>query len=109
MHPYTNLPDQNFWKRFVANTPWRDVELGASAKFKLSASSKIATAGSCFAQHIARYLNKAGRSTYIAETPHPLMLEFGGGGHENAGTCQVDNDKAAGVLAELIEKINADG
>ncbi len=78
MHPYTNLPDQNFWKRFVANTPWRDVELGASAKFKLSASSKIATAGSCFAQHIARYLNKAGRSTYIAETPHPLMLEFGG-------------------------------
>ena len=38
-----------------------------------------------------------------------LMLEYGGGGHDAAGTCQVDNDKAEAVLAELIAKINADG
>jgi nanoRNase/pAp phosphatase (c-di-AMP/oligoRNAs hydrolase) len=38
-----------------------------------------------------------------------LMLAYGGGGHENAGTCQVDNDTAAGVLQELIAKINAVG
>lgn len=38
-----------------------------------------------------------------------LMLENGGGGHQNAGTCQVDNDKAAAVLQTLISKINADG
>lgn len=39
----------------------------------------------------------------------PLMLEFGGGGHENAGTCQVENDKAAQTLAILISRINQDG
>ena len=38
-----------------------------------------------------------------------LMLKYGGGGHENAGTCQVDNDDAERVLGELIERINADG
>ena len=38
-----------------------------------------------------------------------LMLSYGGGGHENAGTCQIDNDKADAVLKELITKINADG
>ena len=38
-----------------------------------------------------------------------LCLEFGGGGHENAGTCQVPNDRAAEVQAELIRRINADG
>lgn len=38
-----------------------------------------------------------------------LMLKYGGGGHVNAGTCQVDNDKADYVLKELIKKINADG
>jgi nanoRNase/pAp phosphatase (c-di-AMP/oligoRNAs hydrolase) len=38
-----------------------------------------------------------------------LMLEYNGGGHENAGTCQVENDKAAEVLAQLINRINADG
>jgi nanoRNase/pAp phosphatase (c-di-AMP/oligoRNAs hydrolase) len=38
-----------------------------------------------------------------------LMLEYDGGGHESAGTCQIDNDKADQVLKELIEKITADG
>ncbi len=38
-----------------------------------------------------------------------LMLKYGGGGHEAAGTCQIDNDKAESVLNELIETINADG
>nr|WP_314861050.1 exopolyphosphatase [uncultured Undibacterium sp.] len=38
-----------------------------------------------------------------------LMLEYGGGGHENAGTCQVDNDKAEQILATLIQRINQDG
>ncbi len=38
-----------------------------------------------------------------------LMLQYGGGGHANAGTCQIDNDKAEGVLKDLIKKINADG
>jgi nanoRNase/pAp phosphatase (c-di-AMP/oligoRNAs hydrolase) len=38
-----------------------------------------------------------------------LMLGYGGGGHENAGTCQVDNDDADRVLEELIGTITADG
>ena len=38
-----------------------------------------------------------------------LMLEYGGGGHNAAGTCQVDNDKATDTLAALIKRINADG
>jgi len=38
-----------------------------------------------------------------------LMLEYGGGGHENAGTCQVSHAEAATVLPALIARINADG
>jgi len=38
-----------------------------------------------------------------------LALQYGGGGHAAAGTCQVDNDRAEETLQELIEKINADG
>lgn len=49
-------------------------------------------------------LNRSSR-TNIGE----LMLEYGGGGHENAGTCQVDNDLAEQVLGELITRITADG
>ncbi|SEP63537.1 nanoRNase/pAp phosphatase, hydrolyzes c-di-AMP and oligoRNAs [Ectothiorhodospira magna] len=38
-----------------------------------------------------------------------LMLEYGGGGHQAAGTCQIDNDRADTVLKELIARINQDG
>ena len=38
-----------------------------------------------------------------------LMLSYGGGGHEAAGTCQVANAAAERVLAELVERVNADG
>lgn len=31
-----------------------------------------------------------------------LMLKYGGGGHRNAGTCQVENDQAERILKEII-------
>ncbi|MBP2633721.1 MAG: phosphoesterase [Firmicutes bacterium] len=34
-----------------------------------------------------------------------IMLSYGGGGHANAGTCQIDNEKAEQILVELIEKL----
>ena len=36
-----------------------------------------------------------------------LMLAHGGGGHEAAGTCQIDNDRAEAVLAEIVATIDA--
>ncbi|MHC5001885.1 MAG: exopolyphosphatase [Planctomycetota bacterium] len=38
-----------------------------------------------------------------------LMLEYGGGGHSAAGTCQIANDDADRVKAELIARIGAAG
>jgi nanoRNase/pAp phosphatase (c-di-AMP/oligoRNAs hydrolase) len=38
-----------------------------------------------------------------------LMLSYNGGGHQNAGTCQVANDKAVETLDALIASMNADG
>lgn len=38
-----------------------------------------------------------------------LMLKYNGGGHEAAGTCQIDNERAEEVLKELIEQITKDG
>ena len=38
-----------------------------------------------------------------------ICLARGGGGHDAAGTCQIENDKAEGVLKELIAQITNDG
>ncbi|MGQ0527778.1 MAG: exopolyphosphatase [Alphaproteobacteria bacterium] len=49
-------------------------------------------------------LNKTSK-THIGR----LCLEYGGGGHEGAGTCQVENLRAEEVLAEITEKIQKAG
>lgn len=38
-----------------------------------------------------------------------LCLQYGGGGHQAAGTCQVGHEQAEAVLQELITRINNDG
>ncbi|MEO8900283.1 MAG: exopolyphosphatase [Polyangiaceae bacterium] len=54
---------------------------------------------------IGKSILDRGSKTSVGE----LALSYGGGGHNAAGTCQIDTDKAAGVQAELIAKITADG
>lgn len=49
-------------------------------------------------------LNKTSK-THVGK----LCLSYGGGGHEAAGTCQIDNLKADEVLETVISKINKDG
>ncbi len=36
-----------------------------------------------------------------------LCLSYGGGGHMNAGTCQLDNDKIDAELPNIIKKLNS--
>ena len=36
-----------------------------------------------------------------------LMLEYGGGGHAGAGTCQIANDQAKEIQQELIQRLTA--
>lgn len=49
-------------------------------------------------------LNKTSR-THIGN----LCLEYGGGGHEAAGTCQIENLQAEEALIEISKRIIADG
>ena len=72
-HPYRSLPDWNFWKRTIAEPAFDRVDPVISGKFRISRTDRIATAGSCFAQHIARHLQSAGFSYFVTETPHPLV------------------------------------
>ncbi|MGG5818831.1 GSCFA domain-containing protein [Falsiroseomonas sp. HW251] len=72
-HPYAGLPDRNFWRRVAG--PWA---AGAPAavyrpKFPIGRDTRIATAGSCFAQHVTRALRQAGCAILDAE-PAPELL-----------------------------------
>lgn len=54
---------------------------------------------------VGKSIIKRDSKTHIGK----LMLEYGGGGHEAAGTCQVGNLEAEEKLQDLITKITANG
>ena len=50
-----------------------------------------------------------GKSIFKKDNPvdiGEIMLQYGGGGHFNAGTCQVPNEEADRLLQEVAEKLN---
>lgn len=72
-HPYKQLPDKAFWRRSVSGVPSREVDPVGAFSLRIDRETKVATAGSCFAQHIARHLQKAGFNYYVAEPGHPIL------------------------------------
>lgn len=66
-HPYEHLGAQAFWRKTVSAQAWGELDFKPATKFKLTPSMKIATAGSCFAQHMARRLESFGLSHWVVE------------------------------------------
>jgi hypothetical protein len=73
VHPYHSLPSESFWRTGVREAAWEDMAGLYRKKFSISLEDKIATAGSCFAQHIARYV-RARDYTVMNVEPTPLVL-----------------------------------
>jgi hypothetical protein len=71
-HPYTHLPDHALWRRAVANVAASELDPVVDVPFTIGAHDKVATAGSCFAQHIGRYLRDSGLNYYVTETANPI-------------------------------------
>lgn len=72
-HPYGGLPDHAFWRRAVAKLSPSEIDPIAGEFMKLDRTDRVATAGSCFAQHIARHLKTSGFNFMVTESPHPLV------------------------------------
>ena len=74
-HPYRSAPDHTSWRRAVARPQAADVDPVVKLNVAIDDTTKVATAGSCFAQHIARYLKLSGFNYYVVEPGHPVLPE----------------------------------
>lgn len=74
-HPYKSAPSHNFWRRGVVRLAIDEVDPVVDFPVRISPETKVATAGSCFAQHIARHLRNSGYNYYVAEEGHPILPE----------------------------------
>ena len=73
--PYAAKPDRAFWRRSVAGLPADEVDPVSPPPFRISPEDKVATAGSCFAQHISKTLIRLGFNYCVTE-PGPIELQY---------------------------------
>lgn len=79
-NPYKELPDYQFWRRSVSSLSMEQVDPVTNPRFGIKKEDKVATAGSCFAQHIAKTLSKSGFNYFVTENssePDAVDRNFG--------------------------------
>ncbi len=80
--------------RFMVYAMWPEIEISVHVAWGFKKQNTAVMIGKSI-------INKSS-SFNIGE----LCLSYGGGGHANAGTCQLDNDKVDGELPTIIDKLN---
>jgi hypothetical protein len=74
-NPYRSLPEFHFWRKSVSAVERHQLDPVVRPKFSISRSDRVATAGSCFAQHISRRLQAIDFNYFIAEDDASLGAE----------------------------------
>ncbi|MDB5972043.1 MAG: hypothetical protein JWQ90_4493 [Hydrocarboniphaga sp.] len=74
-HPYAGLAPHHFWRSAVTDVAPDEVDPVMAPKFTIGGDDAIATAGSCFAQHIARQLQRHGMRYLVTEPAAPALDE----------------------------------
>lgn len=80
--------------RFMVYAMWPEIEMSVHVAWGFKKQNTAVMIGKSI-------INKAG-TIDIGE----LCLDYGGGGHPNAGTCQLDNDKVDAELPNIIAMLN---
>lgn len=106
INPYVDVDKRQFWKHGVASNSVFNVEDFYTKKFDIDKNEYIATAGSCFAQHIAKRLMNVGYN-FLDVEPAPDVLnekvrnDFG----YNIYSARYGNIYTTRQLAQLAEEV----
>ena len=106
-NPYQRLPSFTRWSRAISTVPFAEVDPVADFPFKIAPNDLVATAGSCFAQHIARHLRNSGYRYFVKEPGNAIMKYSNGLVDDyNYGTfsCRYGNIYTARQLLQLIRR-----
>jgi len=108
-NPYRSLPARNFWRTAVADPFMLSIADLYRKKFDISQQDRIATCGSCFAQHIARRLSTAGfNSLDVEPAPADLPAEEARAQGYGVYSARYGNVYTPRQLDELITEAEAD-
>lgn len=104
-HPYQGRPDYQFWKRGGGFDNSADFDPVTRPSFGITSADSVVTAGSCFAQHVARHLTQAGFNVLITEHAHPLIPDkYAAQFHYGFFSARYGNVYTARQLRQLLER-----
>lgn len=104
INPYRGLPARSYWRSAVQDRHYFDLD-ELCQPLRMSKLDRVATAGSCFAQHIGRHLKESGAG-YMDMEPRPAFLaesdekRFGFGVY----SCRYGNVYTARQLLQLAQE-----
>jgi len=105
MNPYADLPAERFWRKAVAGVAPFALAPAPSGRFAITPGARVATAGSCFAQHVARALTEAGFGHYLAEgVPDGLAPDAAADRQYGTYSARYGNIYTARQLLQLFDR-----
>jgi hypothetical protein len=72
-HPYRTIPPWQRWSQVMDGRASHEIDPVLPPAFSVEPLSRVVTAGSCFAQHVARHLKERGKACFETEPAHPLL------------------------------------
>ncbi|WP_417744053.1 GSCFA domain-containing protein [Salipiger sp.] len=66
-NPYHGVPDHQLWRRAVSRVEPHRIDPVVAPGFRITPEMNLATAGSCFAQHISRRISELGFRYFVPE------------------------------------------
>ncbi|MGR3712633.1 MAG: GSCFA domain-containing protein [Shimia sp.] len=103
--PYEDVPKRGYWRSGVAEQDPLAIDGLYRRKFRISRQDAIATAGSCFAQHIARHLE--GRKFNVLQyepAPRGMSTEMAKKYGFGIYTCRYGNIYTAAQMVQLARE-----
>lgn len=105
LNPYSNAQDHRMWRRAVSSVSIDQVDPYVRAPFGIEPTTKIATAGSCFAQHIAKALERSGYVYHVTErAPDNLPAEEAEARNFGTFSARYGNIYTARQLVQMIQR-----
>jgi len=103
-NPYSGLPDFQFWRRSISGVAPHEVDPVVEPRFRIDRASKVATAGSCFAQHISRRLSASGFNYFVPENGSDLPDDERQARHYNVFSARYGNIYTTAQLRQLLDE-----
>jgi len=104
VNPYKNLKDKHFWRTAIAQRNMLEIEQLWTPKFEIGPADKVATFGSCFAQHFGKSLRSRGYNWLNTEpAPEGLSREDCRSFNYDAFTCRTGNIYTTSLLNQWVE------